>query len=53
MMPRVQPTLQIADQRLPADDARRWQVRQGIIQSLLWIHALQTMSLYVVQELAL
>lgn len=53
VVPGVQTTLQIADQRLPADDARRGQVRQRIVQSLLRIHVLQAVPLNVLQELTL
>lgn len=53
MVPGVQTTLQVADQRLPADHARRRQVRQRAVQSLLRIHVLQAVPLDVLQKLAL
>lgn len=53
MVSGVQTTLQIADQRLPADDARCGQMRQRIVQSLLRVHVLQAMPLNVFKKLTL
>lgn len=53
VVPSVQTALQVADQRLPTDNARRGQVWQRVVHSLLRIHILETVPLHVVQELAL
>lgn len=53
VMSRMQTALQVADQRLSADHARRGQMRQRAVQSLLRIHVLQAVPLHVVQKLGL
>lgn len=49
----VQSTLGVADECLSANHARRREMRQGAVNSLLGLHALQAVALHVLEELRL